>query len=251
MNSSNQWNKLSEFFDIRMDGDSIQGGAMDNILIAWPPITRLINKHFKLIKGKKALDYGCGVGEFCYKLSKLGFEVTGIDSSKSMISKARKFLPESIRFIGSANLNIEASERFHLITSIQVFQFINNIENLIISLDSHINKNGLIIFAVFNIEFVKNCIEENILLVNFDSTQNPTKGTFTLGDTIKIPVYIRTAEYYKELFKKYGYELLIEKYPKFTKSFLEKYPLYVSKDRIAPSKDPEFMILGFKKQIIK
>ena len=40
----NQWDTLCDFFDVRVKNGEIQGGAMDNILIAWPPIIKFINK---------------------------------------------------------------------------------------------------------------------------------------------------------------------------------------------------------------
>lgn len=246
----NQWDILSTFFDVRKVNGKVQGGAMDNILVACPPIIKFINKYYTSKKEKKVLDFGCGVGEFCYKLHELGFDVTGIDSSKSMISKARGILPEIVKtIIGDVN-DINQKTQFDLITSIQVFQFIENFTEFIKKLDKHLRQDGPIIFAVFNIDFVRNCIKENILLMDFDSGNRPQKGFFVLGDKIRIPVYIRTAEEYKKTFKDLGYKCILEEYPPFTKAFLEKYPLQVSKTQVAPSKDPEFMIMGFKKSII-
>jgi len=83
----NQWDILSEFFDVRVKNDEVQGGAMDNILVAWPPIVRCVKRYFSKRKGLEALDFGCGVGEFCYELHKIGFDVTGVDSSEKMIKK--------------------------------------------------------------------------------------------------------------------------------------------------------------------
>lgn len=219
---------------------------MDNILVAWSPIVRTILKTFKNPKGKKALDFGCGVGEFCYKLHQLGFTVTGIDSSPRMIKKARKYLHKSVNLVIGDSSKIPQDSSFDFIASIQTFQFIENIKQTVNNLDRALNPNGIIVFATFNPKFAINCIKEKVLLVDFDSDTKPTKGTLQLGD-IRIPTYIRTAKEYDELFFDLGYSKILEEYPPLTKGFLEKYPLRVPPDKIAPAKDPEHMILGYKK----
>jgi len=123
----NQWDILSEFFNVRTTGGKIEGGAMDNILVAWPPILKIINKNFPKPLGKKALDYGCGVGEFCYKLNSLGFDVVGIDSSRKMINKTKKILPSKVETIFGNHEKLK-NYKFNLITAIQVFQFVENFE---------------------------------------------------------------------------------------------------------------------------
>ncbi|MEP0827239.1 MAG: class I SAM-dependent methyltransferase [bacterium] len=44
-------------------------------------------------RGKRALDFGCGTGRSSRFLKNLGFDVTGIDISASMIAKARELDP--------------------------------------------------------------------------------------------------------------------------------------------------------------
>lgn len=247
MKTMNQWNKLSDFFDVKVSGDEIQGGAMDNILIAWPPILNLIKEYFPEREGLKALDFGCGVGEFCIKLDKLGFKVIGFDSSSGMINKARSYVSKDIELFKGSISELGKSGKYDLITSIQAFQFIDDIINTIEQLDSLLKPGGLFIFATFNPQFVINCINENVLLVDFDSTDNPKKGFMQLGDDIRIPTFIRNAKEYEKIFAKFNYKKILEDYPPLTKSFLEKYPLRVPPDKLAPSKDPEHLIMGFKK----
>ncbi len=59
--------------------------------------------------------------------------------------------------------------------------------------------------------------------------------------SVRIPIYIRTAEEYNQLLQPLGFEPLLEEYPPFTQEFLKKYP---SSD---PTDVPEFLILGYKK----
>jgi len=135
-----------------------------------------------------------------------------------------------------------------LITSIQRFQFVRNSRKTLSNLDKALKPNGLLIFAVFNQQFVKNCIRENVLLIDFDSDTKPKKGFFCLGDKIRIPTYIRIAKEYESMLTDKGYKKVLESYSPFTKEFLKKYPLKIPPDKVAPSEDSEYMILGFVKE---
>lgn len=47
--------------------------------------------------GKKVLDIGCGTGKYLYALQQNGFEVEGVDSSKTAVRLARKLLGKEVR----------------------------------------------------------------------------------------------------------------------------------------------------------
>ena len=66
-------------FNIHVKKDEIDPQAADNILIAWPPILKLILSKFTPNKKIRILDYGCSTGGFCNKLNKFGYKVTGVD----------------------------------------------------------------------------------------------------------------------------------------------------------------------------
>ena len=87
--TDNPWDRLSDFFDTSKDEDEIPAGAADNILIAWPVFFRFIADHVPTLDGSRVLDYGCGAGSFAQRMSTLGCQVTGIDSSPAMIDKAK------------------------------------------------------------------------------------------------------------------------------------------------------------------
>jgi ubiquinone/menaquinone biosynthesis C-methylase UbiE len=54
------------------------------------------------VKGNKALDIGCGMGNITLKLLALGFKVTALDISTTMIKEVKRVLPAEI----AANLEI-------------------------------------------------------------------------------------------------------------------------------------------------
>jgi 2-polyprenyl-3-methyl-5-hydroxy-6-metoxy-1,4-benzoquinol methylase len=236
--SISQWNKLSKEFDTK-NKELISANVADNILIAYPPIIDLIKKHFYQPNGLSALDYGCGAGDFCNKLLSFGFNVTGVDFSPEMIKVARQ--NSKAKFILGGIEKILELNDFDLTTSIMVFQFIENINELLKTLTKKLEKGGLLIFAVHNPEYVSNCLKHQIRFGHFDSDENPKKGIIKVNKGESIPIYVRRAEEYNKILSAFGFKKIMEQYPPFNKDFLQKY----TKD--GPTDKPEFMILGYSR----
>ena len=59
--------------------------------LAYRDIPKIILKH---VKGRKAIDFGCGTGRSTRFLKKCGFDAVGIDISEDMIKKAKELDPE-------------------------------------------------------------------------------------------------------------------------------------------------------------
>ena len=55
--------------------------------LAFRDLPEIFAKH---VKGKRALDFGCGTGRSTRYLKSFGFEVTGVDIAPEMIAKARE-----------------------------------------------------------------------------------------------------------------------------------------------------------------
>jgi 2-polyprenyl-3-methyl-5-hydroxy-6-metoxy-1,4-benzoquinol methylase len=58
--------------------------------LAFRDLPHIIRRH---VQGTAALDFGCGAGRSARFLKRLGFAVTGIDVSQSMLELARKADP--------------------------------------------------------------------------------------------------------------------------------------------------------------
>lgn len=240
--NKNIWDILGKSsFNTHVKEDEIDPRAADNILIAWPPILKLIQSQFPPSKEIKALDYGCGVGGFCNRLNEIGYKVTGLDASEGMIDTAKKNSPSEITYLQSDQTIIPTLGKFNIITTIMTLQFIENIEKVFKTLSNALVKGGILVIVDFNREHVKECLKTKISFTNFDSNQFPVKGWKMFGE-IKTPVFIRDEKEYAKLANINGLTKVLEEYPPFTKEFINKYPL----DK-RPKNVSEYLILGYKK----
>jgi ubiquinone/menaquinone biosynthesis C-methylase UbiE len=117
----------------------------DSFYLAYRDIPKLLEKY---VKGKKALDYGCGGGRSTRFLKKLGFETTGVDISSDMIkeSKTRDQNGKYLQ-IKSGEIPFEDST-FDLIFSAIVFLEIplkKEIEKVLNEMKRVLKKDGIIV----------------------------------------------------------------------------------------------------------
>jgi SAM-dependent methyltransferase len=59
--------------------------------LAYRDLPQIIFKH---VKGRKAIDFGCGTGRSTRFLQKLGFDAVGVDISEDMIKEAKRIDPQ-------------------------------------------------------------------------------------------------------------------------------------------------------------
>jgi SAM-dependent methyltransferase len=83
-----------EFSNVYDDGKRAEAYAKlefpGTYYLAYRDLPEIILKH---IKGRKAIDFGCGTGRSTRFLQKLGFQTIGIDIAEDMIQKAREIDP--------------------------------------------------------------------------------------------------------------------------------------------------------------
>jgi ubiquinone/menaquinone biosynthesis C-methylase UbiE len=81
------------------------------------------------VKGKKALDFGCGTGRSTRFLKKLGFDAVGIDISEDMLEKAREIDPEGgYSLVEDGDFSEFSDETFDLVLSAFTFDNIPTME---------------------------------------------------------------------------------------------------------------------------
>jgi SAM-dependent methyltransferase len=81
--------------------------------LAYRDLPDVLGKH---IKGRRALDFGCGAGRSTRFLRRYGFSATGIDVAGEMLARARHRDPEGdYRLIPDGRFETLGNERFDLI----------------------------------------------------------------------------------------------------------------------------------------
>jgi SAM-dependent methyltransferase len=203
--------------------------------LAYRDLPQIISKH---VKGKKALDFGCGTGRSTRFLKKLGFDAVGIDIAPDMIRKAREFDPEGTYYlIKDGGLGQFRGADFDL--ALSVFTFDNIAENkigLFRQLRDLLNSNGRIISVVSSPDIYKN------EWASFTTKDFPENLTARSGDKVRIimtdvedrrPVedIVWYDESYCEVYKQAGLEL-VETYKPLGRE--DETVVWVNETRIAP-----------------
>ena len=234
----NPWDALAAHFAPQKI-EEMEWDTADNILLAWPTVLEFLHKEVGDPNGKHLLDFGCGAGQFANELSQLGFTVEGMDSSPSMITKARSYYGNRIEFRTGQAVSIKPGE-FDVITSIMTLQFVSDINNTMACLGRGLKPGGHLVFAVHNPEFVRDWLRIGYRYADFDSIELPTKGMLSFGDT-QIPIFLRGVDDYNQLAKNYNLNPRLEKYPPFNREFLDRYHVD------GPTEHSEYLILGYQK----
>lgn len=117
-----------------------------NVLLEQPAMRELLPD----LKGKTALDLGCGFGDNCMDFVKMGAnKVVGIDISKNMLGIAKsKNSNEKIEYI---NLPLEdlskVQGKFDLVYSSLCFHYIKDFDVLIENIYDKLNSGGMLLFS--------------------------------------------------------------------------------------------------------
>jgi ubiquinone/menaquinone biosynthesis C-methylase UbiE len=207
-----------EFFNFYEDSEYAEAYAKlefpGTYYLAYRDLPEIISEN---IKGKKAIDFGCGTGRSTRFLQKLGFNTIGIDISEDMIKRAREIDPTgNYRLIEDGNLSQFKDNEFDLILSVFTFDNIPTMEKkvkIFSGLGSLLKSEGRLINLVSSPEIYMN---EWASFSTKDFSENKFAKS---GDKVKIIVtdlddkrpvedIIWTDEYYQMVFKQAGLELV-------------------------------------------
>jgi ubiquinone/menaquinone biosynthesis C-methylase UbiE len=165
----------------------------------------------KFVRGKKAIDYGCGTGRSTLFLKNLGYEVKGVDISEAMLSLAKEKDPlGEYEKIESGKLSLE-SESLDLVFSCFVFLTVPTFEELNKIFDDIyrvLKKGGILLFVtsskyLYIKKYISYDVEPSLDLKSGDEISVHLKD---LGVSFKNTLYLEAD--YHELFKKVGFELI-------------------------------------------
>ena len=102
-------NKASKRFNNIYEKQSPKSIAWNSLELP-SAIGKLISD--KVIKPCKAIDIGCGLGNYSRELSRMGFEMTGIDFSSVAIEKAKKLA--AMEKLSITFLNVDFTKELNL-----------------------------------------------------------------------------------------------------------------------------------------
>ncbi len=99
-------------------------------------------------KSGRALDLGCGTGNYTVELKKRGFDVIGLDASERMLEIAHSKGLECIE--GDAYSLPFPDESFDLVLSVTMFEFIYEPERAVAEINRVLKPEGEVLIATMN-----------------------------------------------------------------------------------------------------
>ena len=103
------------------------------------------------------LELACGTGRISIPMAKMSLDVTGVDISKGMLTRAKEKAEEanvSINFIEGDFRNVDLNKKFDtIICPFNSFQHLHDLESMISFLNvvkAHLKPEGKFIFDIFN-----------------------------------------------------------------------------------------------------
>lgn len=102
------------------------------------------------VQGLDVLDLGCGSGDLCRKVKRLGARsVVGVDVSRNMLALAQKEVPEGVHFLNRAIEDCAFSTgSFNLILSSLAFHYVENLDGLFKKAHGWLREAGVLIFSM-------------------------------------------------------------------------------------------------------
>jgi ubiquinone/menaquinone biosynthesis C-methylase UbiE len=105
----------------------------------------------EVLTGKKILDCACGTGDLTVTLSRLGYQMTGLDISLPMLEIAKgKAERDDIRFVCADMLNLDLSEIFDSVVcandSVNYCSSLEQLSSLFSGVNRHLAIGGVFVF---------------------------------------------------------------------------------------------------------
>ena len=159
------YSKLSEYYEV------LEGGKIDETNL-------FLEKILKKYKTDNVLDFTCGTGAQTLYLAKHGYNVIGIDISPAMLKIAKQKAKEAKLKVRFYKGDMRSSEFGTFNAVITIFNAIGHLskpefEKTIRNVGSNLKKDGLYIFDIFNLDFMK----KNFRKYKFLDTATEVDGT--------------------------------------------------------------------------
>ena len=233
--------KRADFQNVYQDGTRADAYAQlefpGTYYLAYRDLPALLRAH---IRGRKALDFGCGAGRSTRFLHRLGFDVIGLDISAPMLERARQRDPTGdYRLVADGSIGELEPDTFDLVLAAFTFDNVPSMEKkvaLFRSLRVVLRSQGRIVTVVSTPEIYVN------EWASFSTRAFPGNRTAGSGELVRIvmldvedsrPVedILWTDRDYHEVYRQAGLVALDTRRPLATPA--EPFP-WVSETTIAP-----------------
>lgn len=131
------------------------GGEMSPLHVINPVRTRYIEQAAAGLKGKRALDVGCGGGILSEALAARGAQVLGIDLADEVLHAARLHLQGSglaveYRAVAAETLAAERPAQFDLVTCLEMLEHVPDPGAVVEACAQLVRPGGTVVFSTIN-----------------------------------------------------------------------------------------------------
>lgn len=185
-------------------------GIKDTFYLGYRDIPILVKRY---VKGKKALDFGCGSGRSTRFLKSLGFETIGVDINRKMLDEAKQLDPDgNYRLIKSGSIPCQDSSFDLVLLSLVLMEVssIEKMEQIFLELNRVLKKEGIVIIVTDAENMYKH--EAASFIYSFPENKNIKSGMQVKlgfrGTNIIFYDYYWTEKDYRKVFNKTGFQVL-------------------------------------------
>ncbi len=158
------YKSTAELYDLIMDDINYDAYA--------EYFVKIFEKHMSK-KPISIVDIGCGTGNLTFSLNKLGFDMTGVDNSIEMLSKAKQKDEKGLLWINQDMTELDLFGTYD--ASVSLLDCVNHLENKQ-AIEKYLNRlhyfvepEGLIVFDINSIYKFENIYSDNIYYSMEDS----------------------------------------------------------------------------------
>jgi ubiquinone/menaquinone biosynthesis C-methylase UbiE len=208
----------AEFFNVYDDQARAEAYAQlefpGTYFLAYRDLPAIIGEH---VRGRNALDFGCGAGRSTRFLRELGFDAVGVDISEPMLARARARDPKGeYGLVPEGNLSGLTAGTFDLVLAAFTFDNVPTMDEkvtLMHALQRLLKRGGRIVNLVSTPDIYVN------EWASFSTRDFPENRTARSGDKVRIVMLdvedrrpiediLWTDEDYREVYERAGLQLL-------------------------------------------